>query len=321
MIKENSTSLAYSQCSKPRFRKYFRSNYELYLLILPAVLYVLLFNYLPLLGNVIAFKDFSLFAGDGILDSILKSPWVGFQNFIRIFSRQDAIRAIQNTLIISIYKLIFLSALPLMLAILLNEIRSALYKKLVQTVIIFPYFLSWVIVSSLFLTFLGAYGPVNNFLGSIGVEKMYFFIDNDLFRSLLVGTEGWRDAGYGTVVYLAAITGISPELYEAVSIDGGNRYHKIRHITLPSLIPTFMMLTIMRVGRIMQAGFQQIFTMYNPAVYKSGDILGTYIYRISMGQMEYSLGAAAGLFESAIGFVLIITVNALCRKYLQKSMW
>lgn len=230
-------------------------------------------------------------------------------------------RAIFNTIIISVYKLIFLSILPLILAILINEIRNSFYKRLVQTIVIFPYFLSWVIVASLFLTFLGAYGPVNNFLNSIGLDKMYFFIDNSLFRGLLVGTEGWKEAGYGTVVYLAAITGISPELYEAVSIDGGNRYHKIAHITLPSLIPTFMLLTIMRMGRIMQAGFQQVFAMYNPAVYKSGDILGTYIYRISMGQMEYGLGTAAGLFESAIGFVLVVSVNAICRKYLKRSMW
>lgn len=306
---------------KREFGVYFKANHELYVLLAPAVLYLLLFTYLPLLGNVIAFEDYSLFAGNGILDSIFKSPWVGLKHFARMFSRADSITALRNTIILSLMKIVFLSPIPMFVAILLNEIKRNWLKRTIQTVIIFPHFLSWVIISSIFLTFLGGDGPVNGLIEALSGERIYFFIRKDLFRWLLVFTQGWKETGYGTVIYFAAISGMPMEMFESADIDGAGRWQKIWYLTIPSLSATFFLLLIMRLGNIMDAGFQQVFTMQNDAVVRVSDILGTYIYRRSMGNLEYSFGAAVGVFESCIGFILTLSVNALCRKYLEKSIW
>lgn len=303
------------------FTDYFRKNYGLYLMSLPGLMFLIVYKFVPLYGLTLAFKDFNLFNGDTLLQSIVQSPWVGLKHFEKIFREPQFLQVIWNTLIISVYKLVFLFPVPIVLAVLLNELRLRLFKRWIQTIVYMPHFLSWVIVFGLFYSLLGSYGIVNQVLEAIGAGQFGFFTDPALFRSLLVFTEGWKESGWNTILFLAAMTSIDPQLYEAAVVDGANRFRRIWHITLPGIVPVIILVFILRVGHVLNAGFEQVLVMYNPSVYEVADIIQTYVYRIGLGKLDFSLSTALGLFESVVAFILIFTSNLASRRYLGKSIW
>lgn len=312
------SSLQYQTAGKPNkqsFFNYFKKNYEYYLLLLPGIFITILFKYVPMHGLVIAFKDFNIF------DGIFKSPWVGFEHFGKLFGDVEFYKVFANTLIISVYKIVFLFPLPIVFALLLNEAGNMFFKRTIQTVIYLPHFLSWVIVSGLFVTVLGVNGAVNQVIEPILGYPVRFFMDKSIFRGVLVATAGWKEVGWGTIVYLAAITGIDPELYEAATVDGANKWKQTIYITIPGITSTIILMFILRLGSILEAGFEQILVMYNPTVYDVADIISTYVYRIGLGQMNYSFGTAVGLFNSIVSFIMILSGNKICRKFLGKSIW
>lgn len=302
-------------------RSQFLKTWDLYLLLIPGIIFVLIFSYLPMYGIIIGFKNYNIFAGSSPLDAIAKSPWVGLKNWNQLWKLKDFKRAVSNTLEISCLKIIFEFPLPIILALMINEVRSVKTKRVIQTVLYLPHFMSWVVVAALFLSIFGTSGIVNNVIQSLGGEPQKFFMDNRWFRVMLIISSMWKECGWGTIVYLAAITGIDPELYEAAKVDRANRFQQIIHITLPGIASTVIMMLVMRLGGIMNAGFGQILVMYNPTVYESGDIIGTYVYRIGLGQLNFSRGTIVGLFNSVIGCVLMMFANWFSRRITERSIW
>lgn len=298
-----------------------RKYRAMYVMMIPGLLFLFVYKFFPLYGLLIAFKDFNIFLGSNPFEAISMSPWVGLEHFRRLFGTPDFTQVFSNTVAINALKILFLFPLPLLFAILLKEIRSSVYQKLAQTCIYIPYFFSWVVVFGIFYSLLGSYGIVNSLLIRLGMPPIAFFTDRSIFRGVLIVTEGWKEVGWYAVIYLAAISGIDPTMYEAARIDGASRFRQIVHITIPSLFPTIVLLFIMKVGYILDTGFEQILVMYNPTVYNVADIIQTYVYRIGLGQMDYSLGTALGLFNSIIAFVLILCSNAISKKLLQRSIW
>ena len=311
---------------KPRkmpFRAYFKRNYDLYLLLVPGLIYAVVFKLLPLLGISIAFVDYNIFASTNPIKAILASDFVGFDHFIRVFQKSDFHQALRNTFTISFIKIVTLFPMPIVFALIINSLRNLAFKRVVQTIIYIPHFFSWVVVSGLFMQILSTAGLVNNALKNIGLidEPIKFFMDQGLFRWLLVFTDGWKEIGWSTIVYLAALAGVDQELYEAAVIDGAKKMQQLWYITLPSILSTIVLLLIIRVGAVMDAGFNQILVMYNPTVYKVSDIIQTYVYRIGLGKMEFSLGTAVGLFNSVVAFILVIGTNMISRKTVGRSIW
>lgn len=312
-----------SSSDKRTFRRDFKLNRGLYLFIVPAIILALIFNVLPMLGLVIAFKDYNIFLGDNAIDAIFKSPWVGLENFKNLFQSTDFFRVLGNTVSISVLKLIFAFPAPILLAILINEVRNNKAKRTIQSVSYLPHFISWVVLSGIFVELLGLYGVVNNLLVNIGILKdpVQFWADPQFYVPLIVITDIWKTIGWSSIIYLSTMTGINPSLYEAASIDGANKLQKILFITLPSLLPTIALLFILRLGYLLNAGFDQIFNTYSTPVYEVGDIIQTYVYRMGMGQGEFSFATAFGLFNSLVGFCLIILGNFISRKIFGRGMW
>lgn len=293
-----------------------KRNADMYLLLLPGLALLILFKYVPMYGILIAFQDYNIFEGIG------GSEWVGFANFAKMFQSAEFYQVLWNTLALNISKIIFMFPVPIILALLLNEMRCEIYKKTVQTIIYIPHFLSWVVVGGLFVTILSpSSGIVNNIIKMFGGESIPFMTSNTWFRSVLVVSATWKEAGYNAVIYIAAISGISQEIYEAAKMDGAGRFKQMIHITLPELSSTIILMLILRLGEILISGTEQVLMMYNPVVYETGDIIGSYVYRMGIGKMEYSFTTAVGLFESLVGFVLVLGGNALSRKLLDKGMW
>ncbi|MCK9862177.1 ABC transporter permease subunit [Paenibacillus sp. ATY16] len=288
----------------------------LYFISIPGILYFIVFKYLPLLGSVIAFQNYNLFAGFG------GSPWVGFAHFERMFQHYDFIRILKNTLVLGLLDILIAYTAPIILALLLNEVRLVLYKKIVQTVVYAPHFLSWVIVSGIFTGMLSpSSGIVNVILGWFGIEPIYFLGENSYIRSILVGSGLWRDVGWGTIIYLAALTGINPELYEASEIDGAGRWKQTLRITIPSLLPVITVLFLLKIGDFMDYGFERVFVFQNPLNITNSEILDTYIYKAGLKQMQYSYATAMGLFKSVVGLVLLMIANTLSRKSTGESLY
>lgn len=301
--------------------QYVKRNYDMYLLAIPALVYVLIFNYLPLGGVAIAFQDYNMFAAKTPIQSILASHWVGLKHFIKLFENNNFQQVFTNTLVISALKIIFVFPLPILLAMLINEVGNLYFKRGLQTVVYLPHFLSWAVVSGIFVSLLGSTGIVNAAIKSLGGDPIMFLINKSWFRATLVFTDAWKEVGWGSIIYLAAITGIDPSLYEAAMIDGAGKIKQMRHITLPSIVPTIVMMLILRVSRILDAGFEQIFIMYNPSVYDVADIIGTYVYREGLGRMNFSFGTAVGLFNSLVAFILVISCNFFSKRITGKSIW
>jgi len=272
----------------------------LHLMLIPGVIAALVFSYAPLFGSVMAFQDFN--PARGLYDS----DWIGVQNFRFLFALPGFIQAIRNTVFIALAKMALGLIVPITFALLLNEVRSRTYKKTVQTLIYLPYFLSWIILSGIFTAMLSpSEGIINHMLGIIGIDPIFFLGDTFWFPITMVVTDIWKNFGFGTIIYLAALTGINPELYEAAAIDGASRFKQTLHITLPGLRPIIILMTVLSLGNILNAGFDQIFNMYNISVYATGDIIDTFIYRLGMLQFQYGPAAAAGLFRSFVSFFFV----------------
>ena len=289
-----------------RFFRYVRRHPMMYLMLIPGLFFLFIYKFAPLYGILIAFKDYNIFAGSNPIDAIAKSPWVGFANFERLFKSSEFIKVLVNTLIINGMKILFLFPIPIICAILLNEIRNKAFRKLSQTAIYVPYFFSWVVVFGIFYSLFGSYGVVNNVIAALGHARIKFFTDTGIFRWLLVFTEGWKEIGYNTVIYLAAITGIDIALYEAASVDGANKWKQIWHVTMPGLLPTIVLMFILKVGYILDTGFEQVLVFYNPAVYDVADIIDTYVFRMLTQTFEPGMGTAAGLYQSVLSFLMIV---------------
>lgn len=300
---------------------YVKQHPAMYLMLIPGLFFLVIYKLLPLYGIQIAFRDYNVFLGDNPIDAIAKSPWVGLKYFRQLFSSSQFLSVLRNTLMISILKIIFLFPLPIICAILLNEIHNKIYQKLVQTVIYVPYFFSWVIIYGIFYSIVSSYGVLNSMLGLTGSDKINLLTDPVKFIGLLVFTEGWKEIGYNTIIYLASITAIDGTLFEAAKIDGASRWKQIWHVTLPGLLPTIVLMLILRIGNILNAGFEQIMVFYNPAVYSTADIIDTYVYRMGLGQMDFSLSSAMSLFNSVVAFILIVGANAISRKLTERSIW
>ncbi|WP_379154205.1 ABC transporter permease [Paenibacillus sp. sgz5001063] len=286
------------------------------MLLLPGLLFLLLFKYTPLYGVLIAFQDFNIF------DGIRGSEWVGMEQFHKLVQSDEFGQVFTNTLLISVYKIVLLFPVPIVIALVLNEVRLMFFKRTIQTIIYLPHFLSWVIISGLFVTILSTSGGlVNNIIQWFGGEPVSFFVSNQYFRSLVVFTAGWKEVGWNAIVFIAAIAGIDQEQYEAASIDGAGRIRRMLHISLPGILPTVVLMFILRLGSVLDAGTEQILTMYNPVVYETADVIGTFVYRIGLGKMDYSFSTAVGLFNSVVGFILIVSGNYLSRKLLKRGIW
>ncbi len=291
----------------------------LYLLVFPLLVYYVLFEYVPLYGLLLAFKEFNFSKG------IWGSEWIGLANFREIFMLNDFWTAFRNTIVIAFGRLFIEFPVPIVVALLLNEVRRAKLKKFYQVFYTFPHFLSWIIVSGILVNFLGSFGVLNQLLELLGMEKVNLLVNPEYFRGLLYGSSLWKDMGWGTIIYLAAIAGINPSLYEAASIDGANRFRQMLHITWPSLKSTIVILLILQIGHTMSSGgggFDQIFNLYNAAVYEKADILDTYVYRrtFSVGD-SYGTSTAVGLFKSVINFALLVAANRLAKRMGQDGLY
>lgn len=283
-------------------------QFHYYIMAVPALLWLLLFNLVPMIGIVMAFQDFNPAQG------YLGSAWVGLDNFKYLFTLGDSKRVIINTLVIATSKVVLNLIIPLLFALLLNELQSVRYKKVVQTVVYLPHFLSWVILASIMLSLFGYRGVVNSITGLFGQEPVIWFSEEGYFRQLLVGTEVWKEFGFNAVIFLAALTGVNPNLYEAAAIDGCGKLKSVWHITLPSIMGTVVLLGVLGLGNVLNAGFDQVFNLYSPLVYSTGDIIDTWVYRMGLIDVQFSLATAAGLFKSVISFILIVSSYTLAYK-------
>lgn len=302
---------------KKRILKSFTQNVDLYLLSIPGIIFLIVFRYTPMYGAIIAFKDYNVQLG------ILGSKWVGFMHFQELFSSRKFFQLFTNTLLISVYKLVFQFPAPIILALLMNEIRNTYFKRSIQTITYLPHFVSWVVISGVFLDLLSpSAGIVNRIIEACGGEAIFFMADKRFFRGILVVSQMWKEAGWGAIIYLAAISGIDQELYEASRVDGAGRLRQTWHITLPGMRSTIAVMLIIRIGSIMEAGQDQILMMYNTMVYDVADIIDTYVFRVGLGaQMQFSFSAAAGLFKSVIGCTLLMITNFLSKKLQDESIW
>lgn len=280
-----------------------------WLMVLPGFVWIFLFSVVPMVGIIMAFEDFSPSRG------WFGSEWVGLENFEYLWRLSDARRVLKNTLIIAGGKLFLNLVIPIVFAILLNEVVNLRFKKAVQTIVYLPHFISWVILANIMSNIFGYQGVVNAVLGMFGTEPVVFMGEPDIFRQLLIGTDVWKEFGYGAVIYLAALTSIDPNLYEAASIDGAGRWKLIRYITLPSLIPTVVLMGTLSLGSILNGGFDQVFNMYNASVYSTADIIDTWVYRIGLVNVQYSLASCAGLLKSVVSLVLISVSYLLAHKF------
>ncbi|RKN84518.1 ABC transporter permease [Paenibacillus ginsengarvi] len=288
--------------------------FPLYLLLVPGIAFYIVFKYVPIVGYVMAFQDFKI--GKGLFGS----PWVGLDNFYYMFQDNNFLNALRNTVIISVYKLIFGFACPIILALLLNEVISSRFKKVVQTISYLPHFISWVIIAGILTGILSSKGIINYVIVEIfHQDKIVFLADPRFFRSIMVITEVWKSVGWGTIIYLATISGIDTEMYEAAIVDGCSRFKQAMLITLPSMIPTIIILLILNLGGILNAGFEQIYLFYTPPVYPVADILDTLALRIGIqNNFNYGVATAITIFKSFVGLILIIIVNRIV-KYVDKD--
>lgn len=286
------------------------------ILILPGLLFFAVFSYVPMYGAQLAFKEYVYSEG------IWGSPFVGLQNFQYAMADQQFWLACRNTIIISFSRLIFVFPVPIVLSLMLNELSGGAYKRILQTAFTFPHFLSWVIIGGIMVNMFGTNGAVNNLVALSGGERVQFFAAPESFRSIIYLTDIWKESGWSCIIYLAAITGISPEYYEAATVDGANRFQKILHITIPCISSTILVLLILSIGNIMNGGFDQIFNLYNPAVYETGDIIDTYIYRTTFQSGgDMGISTAVGLFKSTINLVLLTGANMISKRFAGSSLY
>ncbi|WP_135555616.1 ABC transporter permease [Paenibacillus cymbidii] len=285
-------------------------NLPLHIMILPCVLLVFVYQYIPMFGVVIAFQKFVPARG------FFHSSWIGWDNFRYVFNMPGIWQVIYNTVYIAVLKIVAMMIVPIGISLLLNEVRRASFKRGVQTLIYLPHFMSWIILGGILIDILSpTRGIVNQALGFIGLDPIFFLGDNNWFRFTLVVSDLWKEFGYSTIVYLAALTAIDPTLYEAATIDGASRWKQTWHVTLPGMLPVIVLLGTLSLGNVLNAGFDQVFNLYSPSVYASGDILDTLIYRVGLENAQYGVATAIGLFKSAVALFLISGSYFLAYRY------
>jgi putative aldouronate transport system permease protein len=298
-------------------RKDFRRNWFIYLMAVPVLGYYLLFHYQPMYGAVIAFKNFMP------ADGILGSKWVGMKHFITFFNSPYAFRLIRNTVLISFYSLVFGFPAPLLLALLLNEISFSPYKRVIQTLTYLPHFISLVVICSLIISFTASEGLINDmiafFLGS--EVRSTLLQDPANFRAVYVTSGIWQEVGWGSIIYLASMSRIDAELYEAAIIDGASRFKRALHVTMPGIMPTVTIMLILRMGSLMSVGFEKVFLLYNAGIYETADVISTYVYRRGIIDTDWSFSAAVGLFNSIVNFILVVSANYISKKVSETSLW
>lgn len=286
-----------------------RSQLPYHLMLAPGMLFLLLFHIVPMGGLIMAFQNYVPIKG------LLGSDFVGLKNFQRLFRLPTFWNVLKNTVVISVSKLVLVTLAAIVFALLLNECRNLKFKRIVQTTVYLPHFLSWVILAVMFSNLFSYTGIINQLAGLFGREPEMFMISNQWFRKILIGGEVWKEFGYSAIVYVAAMTNIDPTLYEAAGMDGANRLKKILYITLPGIVPTIVLMTTLNMGKILSGGFDQVFNLYSPLVYQTGDIIDTYVYRMGLVDLQYSNGTAVGLFKSLISFVLLVVSYKLADKF------
>ncbi|RCW49008.1 ABC transporter permease [Paenibacillus prosopidis] len=280
-----------------------------HIMLFPGIILLFIFSIVPMFGTLIAFQDFKIGLG------IWRSPWVGLENFSYMFELPDSRRIFTNTIFLATAKIVANLTIPLIFAIMLNELRKQKFKRAVQTIVYLPHFLSWVILSSVISDLLLLNGPVNHLFEAFGFEPVMFLASNKWFPYIVVFSDVWKEFGFNAIIYLAALAGVNPSLFEAAGMDGATRLQQIWHVTLPSLRPTIVLLATLAIGNVLNAGFDQILNMYSPLVYESGDVIDTYVYRAGILDGQYGLATAVGLLKSVIAFVLIMTSYQLANRF------
>ncbi|MCZ8514254.1 ABC transporter permease subunit [Paenibacillus filicis] len=307
------------QAAKTGFAKQIKRivrNYDLYLLFLPTLAYFIIFHYVPMYGLQIAFKNFNPIKG------ISGSPWVGFANFERFFESYQLFTIIRNTLGISLYELLVAFPAPIILALMINQLTSERFKRFVQTVTYAPHFISTVVVVGIvYLLLSPKTGAVNSFLGLFGIKPIFFMGSADWFKTVFVFSGVWQSIGWGTIIYLAALTAVNPDLHEAATVDGASKLQRVIHIDIPSIMPTVIIMLIMNMGHMMSVGFEKVYLMQNQLNVDSSETIQTYVYKAGLVQAQYSYAAAIGLFNTIINFILLISVNKLAKSLKQTSLW
>lgn len=292
-----------------------KSKY-LYILFLPTILYFFIFAYMPLYGLIIAFKSYNPYQG------ILKSPWVGMQYFKDFLNSIYFWRLITNTITINLYDLAVGFPAPIILALMINEVKNNVYKRTVQTIIYLPHFISVVVLAGMMVSFLSpSSGIINMFIKALGGNPVHFLAEPGWFKSVYVWSGVWQGAGWGSIIYLASLAGIDIELYEAATVDGANGWHKLKYITIPGIIPTIIIMLILRIGSLFSIGFEKIILLYNPLTYKTADVISTYVYRRGILGADFSYSTAIGLFNAVINFIMLVLFNKFSRKISETSLW
>ncbi len=301
---------------RPAWRARIKKNLFLYLMFLPVALYYLVFKYAPMFGLVIAFKDYNAFVG------ILGSKWVGMKYFDQFVHSMYFWRLIRNTLAISFLDLLVNFPAPIILALMLNEVQHKQFKSVVQTISYLPHFVSTVVIVGILVNFLSlSTGLINNILAAVGLQRVHFLAEPSYFWPIFTLMNVWRSVGWSSIIYIAALSGIDPTLYEAAVVDGAGRWRQLFCVTLPALLPTIVTLLIMRVGHVLDVGYEAIILMYNPQIYETADVISTYVYRRGLIDADYSFAAAVGLFQSLVGMLMVMGANALSRKLTETSLW
>ena len=299
-----------------KIKKDFKRNHLLYLMLLPTIVYYIVWQYAPMYGIIAAFEDFSPRRG------IMRSEWIGLRNFESFFSGAYAFRVIRNTLLINLYSLIFGFPVPLLFALALNEIHNRFFKRTVQTITYMPYFISTVVLCGILVDFCGSTGVFGQLQMMLGIESPKNLLSEPAyFRTIYVGSDIWQKMGWDSILFLSALTGVNPELYEAAQIDGAGRLKQIWHVALPALLPTIAILLVLRIGSMMNLGFEKIILMYNGLTYETGDVISSYVYRKGLIDNDFGFATAVGLFNSVINFVLVILANKASRKLTDTSLW
>lgn len=298
-----------------RTKKDFKKNWKVYLLVSPVILYYLIFCYKPMYGALIAFKEYS--PGRGFL----ASPWVGFEYFRQFFSSVFFWQVLRNTLIISVNTILFGFPAPIILALLVNEVSNKRFAKTVQTISYLPHFISMVVICSMIREFTSYDGIINDIITFLGGERIVMLNEPGLFVPIYVLSGIWQEVGWGSIIYIAAIAGVDTGLYEAAQIDGAGRLRQLWHITLPSILPTIVIMLIMRIGNILNVGFEKIILLYNPVIYDTADVISTFVYRKGILEYNYSFSTAVGLFNSIVNFIMLIAANTISKKTTENGLW
>lgn len=305
---------AHKMTSEQRKKKIKKCKY-LYIIMLVPMIYYILFHYLPMYGVIVAFKDYNIVKG------VMGSPWAGLKHFKKFLADPYFWTLVRNTLLLNIYGLVWGFPIPIILALMLNELRGGKFKRVVQTVSYLPHFISTVVVCGMVVNFLSTDGILNQFVQMLGGEKTQFLMDPKYFRTIFTASGIWQTAGWTSIIYLSALTGVDQEVVEAAMIDGANRWQRIRHVTLPAITPTISTMLIMNLGKLMNLGYEKVLLLYNGSTYETADVISTYVYRRGILSNDFSYATAVGLFQSVIGVILLVTANKVSKKISETSLW